>query len=157
AASNDGGEAGHFAAVSSDGGATWQGHVLATGVDLPLANGDPKAVFDPFGNLFLTYLTADLKSIVLALSSDDGTSFTSLYTFSVDAGTTPPGSIDPEAALVDQPSVAAGSGSVWLSFADLADGAVMAVGAPVTGRGAVGDFGTPQAVPTSDDGNFGGV
>jgi hypothetical protein len=156
AVSNNAGD-GLFAAVSTDGGATWQGHSLATGPDLPLANGDPKAVFDPFGNLFLTYLAADLKSIVVARSSDDGATFTRIYTFTSPGGTTPPGSIDPEGALVDQPSVAAGAGSVWVTFANSVDGDITAVGAPVMGRGSVGDFGAPQAVPNSMDANFGGI
>ncbi len=156
AVSNNEGQ-GLFAAVSTDGGANWQGHPLADGSDLPLANGDPKVVFDSYGNLFLTYLSHDLKSIVLASSSDDGETFTRIYTFTSPGGTTPLGTIDPEGALVDQPSVAAGANSVWITFANLAGEAVMAIGAPVMGRGEIGEFAAPQAVPNSVNGNFGNI
>ena len=47
-----------FASYSRDGGITWASARIATGVGrgaLPSALGHPKAAFDNFGNLFLTY------------------------------------------------------------------------------------------------------
>lgn len=47
---------GLLAAYSTDSGATWTRRIMATGSDsLPSAFADPRATFDQFGNLFLTY------------------------------------------------------------------------------------------------------
>src|SRR5262249_52379625 len=65
-----------FTAYSQDGGRTWQGRrEIANGGDkFPLADSNPDAVFDEFGNLFLTYLTTDFHIVVL-LSTNGGQSF----------------------------------------------------------------------------------
>src|SRR5207244_1493348 len=113
AASNAEGSGGLFAAYSSDRGVIWQpsdpnDHLIADGSNpadkLPVALGHPKAVFDRFGNLFLTYLAKDENTIVVALSTDGGASFQALPVFA-DA---PQGSV-PGTFSVNQPSIAVGS------------------------------------------------
>jgi hypothetical protein len=62
--------------VSNDGGVTWASRVIADGSDsLPHARADPRAVFDQFGNLFLTYLSVTKTpgtKVVVVLSTDGG-------------------------------------------------------------------------------------
>ena len=48
----------------------------------------------------------------------------------------------------DQPFIAVGAGSVWVSYANAASEVVQAAGARVSGRGRVGSFGAPQSIPT---------
>src|SRR5439155_3930575 len=85
-------DAGLMTAFSSNAGVTWNPRTLASGPDvLPIANGDPKVVFDSFGNLFLTYLTAEEpNAVVVALSTDGGQSFQVLQTFLEPGGTDQP-------------------------------------------------------------------
>jgi hypothetical protein len=162
---------GVFAAYSVDGGVTWTpsnpsgSHVIATGTDVTAANGDVRAVFDKFGNLFLTYLSADLKTIVVAVSTDGGRSFTRLTEFASASGSGISGTRDdPEDAEVDQPNIAVGpgprpgTGSVWISYADAAGEAVYAAGAEVDGLGAtaVGPFAVID-VSQHHFGNFGDI
>jgi hypothetical protein len=130
---------------------------MAGGLDgLPVSTGDTKVVFDQYGNLFMTYLTAEAQSaVVVALSTDGGQSFRVLETFSDPGGT-------------DQPSVAVGpgpggkDGSVWVTFVLLSDSNIVAAGASVSGAapGLVGSFNELQAGPGPDGGptrNFGDV
>jgi hypothetical protein len=162
---------GVFAAYSVDGGITWTpsnpsgAHAIATGTDVPAAVGDVRAVFDKFGNLFLTYLSADLKTIVVAVSTDGGKSFTRLTEFASASGSGISGTRDdPESAEVDQPTIAVGpgprpgAGSVWISYADVAGEAVYAAGAEVDGlgAGAVGPFAVID-VSQHHFGNFGDI
>jgi hypothetical protein len=142
-AANAGTGGGIFVSTSTDGGGTWSPRRIAVdenGEPLPAAFGAPKAVFDYFGNLFLTYVGAAGNDIVLALSTDGGLTFTKLDDL------TPQGSApgkDPNGDVllsVDHPAIAVGPGSVWLTYQDVADGAVVAVGASVTGPGQVGSF-----------------
>ena len=143
---------GLFAAVSSDGGVTWSARTMADGSDgLPVAFCDPKAAFDQFGNLFLTYLDPTGTTVIVALSTDGGQSFTSLDTF-----------YDPTG--VDQPTVATGPGvggkgsAVWETF--LEGTQIVATGASVTGLGLIGSFSLEQVATGPADGttrNFGDV
>jgi hypothetical protein len=137
-------EQGIFTSHSEDGGATWVPRVIANGTDaLPVACCDPSAAYDEFGNLFFTYLAMDpasgSTSIVVLTSADNGQTFTLIGNFSGAAG------------AVDRNEVAAGNGQLWVTFVDFAGGveAIQAVGAPVTGAGQVGQFGTPQSLPQS--------
>jgi VCBS repeat-containing protein len=155
------GGGGILGSVSSDAGATWSPRIIADGRDgLPKGQGDPKAVFDQFGNLFLTYLGADRNNIVVALSEDGGETFKLAGTF------TAPGSAPGTGPLrVDQPSIAVGpgnvpgSGSVWVTFADTQNNNVVVAGALVTGMGIgkVDIFGAPQIMPQSAGGGFGDI
>jgi hypothetical protein len=145
---NNNGSAGDIAYVSTDGGKNWTARAIADGSadSLPVACCDGQAVFDKFGNLFWSYLTDEgggqQHRPVLTLSTDGGNTFTVLD--KVD---------DPSS---DQPSVAAGGGSVWMTYHD-GNGRIAAVGAKVSGKGSVGSFGSPEEAPSSDGDNFGGI
>ncbi|MCU0961267.1 MAG: NF038129 family PEP-CTERM protein, partial [Pirellulaceae bacterium] len=144
-------------AGSLDGGVTWLSGTLADGTDvLPPALGDTRAVFDQFGNLFVTYLTpSPERHIVVLLSTNGGEDFSVLATFT-------------DVDKADQPSIAVGpgaggaDGSVWLTWerGDQPFNVIMAAGAPVTGLGAVGAFNQWLVAPLSADGasrNFGDI
>jgi hypothetical protein len=136
--STDSGD-GLFVSYSTDSGTTWTGRFLADDTDsFTPACCDPSVSWDSFGNLFLTYLNANLDSAVLLLSTDGGVSFQELTTF----------------AAADQPKVTTGANSVWMEFNN---GSVQAVGAPVLGLGQVGGFGSVETIPNSDNGNFGNI
>jgi PKD domain-containing protein len=135
---------------STDGGTTW------TQVNIP---GDPNspsccdnvAVFDPFGNLFLVYIGLGPNgsvgggddTITLLLSTDAGQTFSILQT--IDTGN------------VDQPSVAVGDDSVWVTWNRAST--IWARGADVTGLGAVGAFTAADDAPSSNavGGQFGDI
>lgn len=52
--------------------------------------------------------------------------------------------------MADQPSIAVGPSSVWVSYTSIKSGEVQAFGAPVTGLGSFGPFSGLQRVPTSN-------
>jgi PKD domain len=135
---------------STDGGTTW------TQVAVP---GDPNsapccdnvATFDGFGNLFLVYLglgpdgnvgTAD-DTVTLLLSTNAGQTFTVLQT--IDTGN------------VDQPTLAVGDDSVWVTWNR--GGTIFARGADVTALGTVGAFTAADDAPSSNavGGQFGDI
>src|SRR5205085_8281318 len=84
-----------------NGGATWTHGTVATSA----ACCDGQAVWDTFGNLFLVYLNSSVTQVNLIVSTNGGVSFGSPIT----VGTGPAGT-------VDQPSIAVGSGSVWVDW-----------------------------------------
>jgi len=158
-----------FAARSSNGGVTWtpstnsSGVLTSTGGLVPNSGGDPKAVFDQFGNLFLTEMSSDNKSILVLMSADGGRTFTTIQQYASQGSATSI-SDDPEHASVDQPSVAVGpgnqpgTGSVWVTYADIADNTVFVAGAPVTGLGQVGSFQLEDDISGAGQlGNFGNI
>src|SRR5207249_3458815 len=115
ASSNQDMKPGRFAAYSTDGGATWTGRTLGTGAagdGLPTASTDPEAVFDQYGNLFVTYIDFDDDTTVdVLLSTDGGKTFRALDQITG----------DPDESGVDQTKIAVGpgpngGGSVWLAF-----------------------------------------
>ncbi len=128
----------NFYRYSTNGGVTWTPSSLS---GIPAPGGDNQAVFDPFGNLFVTYLSG--ASVRVVMSSNGGQTFTLAGTFT---------------GGVDQPSIAAGwggpyaAGSVWVSWN--LSGTMRAAGAPVHGLGSVGAFGVTQ---TASAGSFGGT
>jgi hypothetical protein len=152
AASNNPGGMSLFVATSGDGGVTWEGRTLAAGGG-PVYS-DPKAAFDQYGNLFLTFAGGDGRAIDLLLSTDAGATFSPLATFS-----------DPQG--IDQPSLAVGpgrggqGGSVWVSYeSDTPGPTISAAGAAVTGLGQVGPFTVSTAAPGELGGatrNFGDI
>ena len=128
---NSGG-GGLFSATSIDGGVTWVSQPLFTtnnGPDAPPpALGDPRAVFDQFGNLFLTYVDSTGNTAVVVLSTDGGQSFRRVASFT-------------DAGGIDQPQIAVGpdtsgnGGTVWVSFEHDPDpGTISIAGARVTGK-----------------------
>ena len=132
---------GMMGAYSVDGGATWTRRALASGTDgLPAACCDPSAAFDEFGNLFIAYINAATDKAVAALSTDGGKSFRRIGQFSGD---------------VDQPTITAGSGQVWITFSQ--SGRIRAAGAAVSGLGQVAAFPSLKSVPSPADSNFGDI
>src|SRR5262249_54797571 len=67
--------AGMFAAVSFDGGFTWNTRIIGNNDNLGAACCDPSLSFDKFGNLFLTYLFNVGNTVPVALSTDGGLTF----------------------------------------------------------------------------------
>jgi hypothetical protein len=133
-------DSGWFARYSTDGGVTW----LASDVSqLPKSCCDQQVAFDQFGNLFVAYLTASGFNTTVALSTDDGQTFTNLGTLETNA---------------DQPSIATGPGgdyapgSVWVDWTKGSN--VHVKGAPVYGLGQVGSFGP---VETATPGDYGSI
>ena len=130
-------------ARSSDGGATWSHGRVATCVcssdKLPPAWGNTSVTFDSFGNLFVTYLSTGATSYTdFALSTDGGATFSHQLAL---------------ASLTDQPVVAAGHNSVWVTYNR--GGVNTVVGASDTGLGVIGAFGAPEAVPGANAYSFG--
>jgi hypothetical protein len=145
---------GTTAAISTNGGVTWTTFGLGVpGDGLPAPCCDNVAAWDQFGNLFLVYIglgadgnvgTAD-DTIELLISTTGGGqgSFTVLQ--QIDVGN------------VDQPTVAVGAGSVWVTWNN--GGTIYARGAAVSGLGQVGAFTARQAAPGSATvgGQFGDI
>jgi uncharacterized repeat protein (TIGR01451 family) len=151
---------GIWKAYSMDGGATWTGADIASGVDgLSAACCDPSLAFDQFGNLFLTYLEGVQGYIGVVMSSDGGKTFGGMQTVAIPVhpgfGAKPflaprgPGVGAPTGGN-DQPTVSTGPGTggagstVWVTFTDSSD-QINITGAAVTGLGAVGTFSAPEA------------
>ncbi len=143
-----GGAAGQVASVSFDGGTTWTSRIMSDGSDgTPDACCDASMAFDSFGNLFMTYLSASIETVVV-LSTDGGQTFSNVANMG--------GSDQP--TLVVGPGNVPGSQSVWVvrNF----QGGQWVRGALVTGLGQVGAFGADQYAPDSDlniGGNFGDI
>jgi hypothetical protein len=136
---------GHY---SMDGGKTWKMSDEST----VAVYSDTQAVFDPFGNLFLTYIDANTGRSALAWSTDGGKTFKQPYLL-------------PGSASSDQPSLAVGpggsgaAGSVWVSFANK-NFVMESDGIPVTGLGGVDTAGVVGPVATvglGPSGDFGSI
>jgi hypothetical protein len=141
---------GLFAARSTDGGGSW---IYPDPADKTIADGnpgqgtaaccDPSLTWDTFGNLFITYIDAARSSIVTLLSKDGGATFSNLASFGP--------------ASVDQPTVTADFGEVWIVWNQ--GGQMVARGAAVTGLGTanVGAFGALQTIPGTSGCSFGDI
>jgi hypothetical protein len=142
--------AGLMAAFSTDGGQSWTPSSSSVAGSPPPACCDPSARFDRFGNLFLSYVASDLRTMVVLLSTDGGRTFGALAAHSANGA-------------VDQPSIdtgpdGTGAGSIWISWREA--GHVVATGARVAGLGAsqVQGFSTLFNVPGPGGGEgFGDV
>jgi hypothetical protein len=150
-----------YASYSSDGGTSWTSRRVGTGTGLggdglTTFLGDPQAVFDQFGNLFLTYVGSvtvnkiTRNTVELLVSTNGGRTFTALPR--VDG----PGINIDQASLAVGPGNAPGVGSVWLSWLN-ANGSISVRGAPVRGLGAVGTYTAIENLPGSLNGNFGSI
>ncbi len=147
---NSNSSGGLFAANSTDSGATWTTRMLGTGLQgdgLPEAGSEPNAVFDQYGNLFLTYLDATGEVIEVLLSTNGGQSFT-LLTSDHDVSSTA-GPVEPR--LATGPGEQGEDGSVWVSYRD-PNLAIASIAAVVLGPGSVGTFNSPQEVSGSGGG-----
>lgn len=149
--------AGMFAAVSFDGGSTWATRIIADNDNLGAACCDPSLSFDEFGNLFLTYLFNVGNTVPVALSTDGGLSFRIIANIAKPA-TSKTQTSDERRGLfrfVDQPTIVAGKGEVWLVFNG--GGPIVATGAPVTGLGGVGSFIAAEVVAGTNNCTYGDV
>jgi Regulator of chromosome condensation (RCC1) repeat/Immunoglobulin domain len=130
---------------STNGGVTWRSSNLSA---LPGSIGDVSAAWDSYGNLFLASLS-DSLNIMVAISTNGGASFRLLYET--------PSSGNDQPTVVTGPSATSGQGSVWISYTDPSN-RLVAHGAAVTGLGAVGSFGSPEAAPGgTSGGDFGDI
>ena len=128
---------GMFLAVSFDGGNTWSRRIVGTGSGVfGDSCCDPSLSFDEFGNLFMTWLYNTENTVPVALSTNGG------LTFDLIAKIAKPASLagrhlgDERRGLfhyVDQPTITAGKGEVWVVFN--AGGPMFATGAPVRAAG----------------------
>ena len=144
------GDAGLPLSVSTDGGQNWTRSIIATG-PAPAGDGfalaccDPTLSWDNFGNLFLGYLQRTPRTIELLVSTDTGATWTNI------------GPVDTGAAgSLDQPTVVAGEGAVWMTWRDDNGGLTMR-GRSVTAAGTFGAWLAEQDVPGSNGGNFGDI
>jgi BNR/Asp-box repeat len=151
--------AGMFEGVSFDGGKTWTRKLIGLGTGDPLGDAccDPSLSFDHFGNLWMTYLYQVEDQVPIALSTDGGLSFTVVANVSAADLPAKKASADTRGLFrfVDQPTVIAGHGEVWVVFN--AGGPMVATGAPVTGLGRVGAFVPVEVVPGTNNCTYGDV
>jgi hypothetical protein len=126
--------AGLAVGVSFDGGHTWARRVIGAAGD-PLGEicCDEQLAWDRFGNLWMTYLVNTNGHVLVALSTDGGMSFTKVADVETNG---------------DQPSIAVGRDSVWVSYTFFPGTQIQAFGAPVTGLGQFGSFSSPESVPS---------
>ena len=118
---------------STDGGQTW-----TVGGSIGSYCCDPNLAWDSYGNLFATFINSSVNAIVTMLSVDGGATYSPLASFG---------------GSVDQPSVVAYDGTVWIVWNQ--SGNMVASGAAVTGLGAVGAFSAAQTAPTTTSCSFG--
>ena len=150
--------AGMLLAVSFDGGATWTRRIVGNGDNLGDACCDPSLAFDEYGNLFMTYLYQVENVVPVALSTDGGVTFNVIANIAQ-----PPKSSSTKASgdsrglfrFVDQPTITAAEGEVWVVFN--AGGPMFATGAPVTGLGQVGAFFDGEVVPGTNNCTYGDI
>src|SRR5438552_3786998 len=89
----------------------------------------------------MTYLVNTSGDVLVALSTNGGTSFTKVA--------------DIQTKFGDQPSIAVGSNSVWVSYTASPGKQIQAFGARVTGLGGFGSFSAPENVPSPGNGDYG--
>ena len=128
--------------VSFDSGHSWARRVIGAAGD-PLGEicCDEQLAWDRFGNLWMTYLVNNNGDVLVAVSTDGGNSFTK--------------AADLQTKFGDQPSIAVGPNSVWVSFTASPGNQIQAFGARVTGLGRFGSFSAPEAVPSPGNGDYG--
>ena len=149
---------GMFLAVTFDGGQTWTRRIVGTNDNLGDTCCDPSLSFDEYGNLFMTYLFNVENTVPVALSTDGGLSFNVIAKIAQPAGLATTKAARAERGLfrfVDQPTIIAGHGEVWVIFN--AGGPMFATGAPVTGLGQVGSFFAGEVVPGSNNCTYGDI
>ena len=151
--------AGMFEGVSFDGGKTWATKLIALGAGDPLGDAccDPSLSFDQYGNLFLTYLYEAEDQVPVALSTDGGLTFHVIANISQASlpGKKAGGDNRGLFRFVDQPTITAAHGEVWVVFN--AGGPMAATGAPVTGPGQVGAFIPLEVVPGTNNCTYGDI
>jgi hypothetical protein len=158
AVSNLNSGSGLFHGWSTDGGKTWNHNVIANGDALGFACCDAQLAADDFGNIFMSYLDSNI-AVRIAISVDGGATFKPIK-FLANLSRNVPNFAVRSLALAgktiggDQPSIAAGAGSVWMSWTG-SGGKIQASGAPVTGLGVVGSFIPAETIPGNGSGDYG--
>ena len=150
--------AGMFLAVSFDGGATWARSLVGNNDNLGDACCDPSLAFDEYGNLFMTYLYQVENVVPIAVSTDGGLTFRIIANIAQPSKTLSTKASGDSRGLfrfVDQPTITAGVGEVWVVFN--AGGPMFATGAAVSGLGRIGQFGAGEVVPGSNNCTYGDV
>src|SRR5262245_22742743 len=133
--------AGLAVGVTFDGGQTWSRRVIgASGDPLGEICCDQQLAWDRFGNLWMTYLLNTSGDVLVALSTDGGLTFTKAADIATNG---------------DQPSIAVGPNSVWVSYTRTPGKQIQAFGAPVAGLGRFGTFSSPENVPSPGNGDYG--
>jgi BNR/Asp-box repeat protein len=150
---------GMFLAVSFDGGLTWDRRIVGEGSDVfGDTCCDPSLSFDEYGNLFMTYLYNVENTVPVALSTDGGLNFSIIAKIAKPARSAGRALGAERRGLfrfVDQPTIIAGHGEVWVVFN--AGGPMFATGAPVSGFGHVGHFFAGEVVPGTNNCTYGDV
>src|SRR3989442_1925340 len=147
-----------FEGVSFDGGATWTRRLIGNNDNLGDACCDPSLSFDEYGNLFMTYLYQVENVVPIALSMDGGVTFKVIANIAAPPKTTPTKTSGDNRGLfrfVDQPTITAAKGEVWVVFN--AGGPIFATGALVTGLGQVDEFVEGEVVPGTNNCTYGDV
>ena len=150
--------AGMFEGVSFDGRATWTTQIIGNNDNLGDACCDPSLSFDEYGNLFMTYLYQVENTVPIALSTDGGLTFNVIKNIAAPPKTTSTKTSGDNRGLfrfVDQPTITAAKGEVWVVFN--AGGPLFATGAPVTGLGQVGAFFDGEAIPGTNNCTYGDI
>jgi hypothetical protein len=145
-----------FEGVSFDGGMTWTTKLIGDNDNLGAACCDPSLSFDRYGNLFLSYLYNVGNTVPVALSTDGGLHFDLLANIAKPPKSkTKTGGERANFRFVDQPTVKAGQGAVWVVFNG--GGPMVATGARVTGLGEVGSFFPVETVHGTNNCTYGDV
>jgi hypothetical protein len=149
--------AGLFEGVSFDGGSTWKTYLIGDNDNLGAACCDPSLSFDNYGNLFMTYLYNVGNVVPIALSTDGGMHFNVIANIAKPPKQSLSASGERRGLFrfVDQPTIKAGNGEVWVVFNG--GGPMVATGAPVTGLGQFGAFITPEVVSGTNNCTYGDV
>jgi hypothetical protein len=151
--------AGMFEGVSFDGGKTWATKLIGLGAGDPLGDAccDASLSFDQYGNLFMTYLYEVEDQVPVALSTDGGLTFHVIANISKADLPAKKGNGDNRGLFrfVDQPTITAAQGEVWVVFN--AGGPMAATGARVSGLGQVGRFNPVEVVPGTNNCTYGDV
>jgi hypothetical protein len=129
--------------ASFNGGHTWTRSVIGSSIADPLGDicCDEQLAWDRYGNLWMVYLVNSNGNVLVALSTDGGRTFRKAYELQTGFG--------------DQPSIAVGANSVWISFTSFPGTEIEAFGASVTGLGQFGSFTAPESVPAHGHGDYG--
>ncbi len=148
-AATDGTTPGIFLSVTSDTGATWTSKIIGVGGDdLAPAFGEASAAFDSYGNLFVAYLPDTYEGVAIAVSTDNGASFSALTNLANFDATDQP--------RITAPPSGAAAGSVWVAYKDYTtpNTPLLVQGMLSTGLGYFGSFSNAQIVPGSANGGF---
>jgi BNR/Asp-box repeat len=150
---------GMFLAVSFNGGQSWTRRIVGEGNDVfGDTCCDPSLSFDEYGNLFMTYLYNTENKVPVVLSTDGGLTFNLVAKIAAPPSAPArksPGDNRGLFRYVDQPTITAAKGEVWVVFN--AGGPIFATGAPVRGLGRVGKFFAGEVVPGTNNCTYGDV